>query len=138
MRSFLCKTVSLLLLLISLHSQAQQRHMINKRKAKTAAVPQFTPPQFPGGDSVLKAYLRSRIRYPAAARENEIQGTVTLSFFINEQGHPEDTQVTRDIGAGCGREAVRVVQQMPAWIPGSYGNRKTRMWYELPVSFKLQ
>ena len=127
-----------ILLLACIQTGAQSPKKINRGITATEARKRYTPPHFPGGDAALVTFLRNRMRYPRLARENELQGMVHLSFFINEQGQPEDIRITRDIGGGCGAEAVRVVKQMPQWLPATYGGRKVRAWYELPVSFILQ
>lgn len=138
MRSALRVLIMLLLLFTGIAGYAQHRKTGREKSSSSLLKKQdFIPPHFPGGDDSLQIYLRNRIRYPAAARENELQGRVNLLFFINEEGKPEDIRITKDIGAGCGREAVRVVQSMPDWVPGTYKGKKTRMLYELPVTFKL-
>jgi TonB family protein len=137
MRSVLRLLIILLFLSSGIASYAQHRKTVRKKSPSAVIKQDFIPPHFPGGDDSLHIYLRNRIRYPSAARENELQGRVNLLFFINEEGRPEDIQITKDIGAGCGREAIRVVQSMPDWTPGTYKGKKTRMLYELPVTFKI-
>ncbi|PSK93862.1 energy transducer TonB [Taibaiella chishuiensis] len=136
MRIVICMVSMLLLAGVQARAQPGKKQSGNVRTAAAAA--RFIPPQFPGGPKALATFLDRRIRYPSLARETELQGTVLLSFFINEQGLPEDIRITRDIGGGCGAEAVRVVKQMPPWIPGTYAGKKVRAWYELPVSFTLR
>jgi len=46
--------------------------------------------------------------------------------------------VMKDIGGGCGREALRVVNTMPVWRPGKQRGRPVRVMMNLPVKFKLQ
>ena len=47
-------------------------------------------------------------------------------------------KVLRDIGGGCGAEAVRVVKSMPKWTPGKQRGKAVRVQYNLPVQFNLQ
>ena len=44
----------------------------------------------------------------------------------------------RGIGGGCDKEAIRVVENMPDWIPGRQRNVPVRVLFNLPVRFKLQ
>jgi len=46
--------------------------------------------------------------------------------------------MTRGIGGGCDEEALRLVNNMPKWIPGSQRNRPVRVQFNLPVSFSLE
>ena len=87
--------------------------------------------------SILK-YLSENIRYPNMARENGIQGTVVIRFIINEFGQITDAEIVREIGGGCGKEALRVVRDMPNWKPGLQRHRKVKVQMNLPVRFKLQ
>ena len=94
-------------------------------------------PEFPGGQSAMLQFLAQNIQYPEDARKNGIQGRVALSFVVEKDGSLSTIQVLRDIGGGCGQEAVRIVKMMPKWTPGMQRNRPVRVKYTLPVSFKL-
>lgn len=96
------------------------------------------PPAFPGGEHDLLKYLAENIKYPPLARENNIQGMVVLSFVIGKDGKVSDVGIVKDIGGGCGKEAVRVVQSMPAWIPGEANGYPVKVRFTLPVRFRLQ
>ena len=96
------------------------------------------PPTFPGGEQDLLRFLAENIKYPALARENGIQGTVALSFVINKDGSVSDVGLLKDIGGGCGKEAIRVVQTMPRWSPGEANGHAVKVRFTLPVKFRLQ
>lgn len=96
------------------------------------------PPSFPGGEAELLKFLNSNIKYPPLAKESNIQGRVILSFVVNKKGQIEDVRVVKDIGGGCGKEAVRVVQSMPSWNPGEQNGHSVKVRYTLPVLFRLE
>lgn len=95
-------------------------------------------PSFPGGERELLKYLAENIKYPALARENNIQGKVALTFVVNKDGSISDVSVLKDVGGGCGKEAVRVVGSMPRWIPGEANGNPVKVRFTLPVQFKLE
>ncbi len=95
-------------------------------------------PEFPGGDKALLLYLAKNIRYPAICQENGIQGTVYLSFVINEKGEVTNVQVIQSPDRNLADEAIRVVNTMPDWKPGKQGNKGVKVTYQLPVKFRLQ
>lgn len=95
------------------------------------------PPGFPGGEPELMKYLAKEIQYPALAKENNIQGVVALTFVVNKDGSVSDVQVVKDIGGGCGKEAVRVVKSMPKWTPGEANGHPVKVRFTLPVRFRL-
>lgn len=96
------------------------------------------PPTFPGGERELLKYLAENIKYPALARENNIQGTVALQFVIGKDGSVSNVEVLKDPGGGCGKEAIRVVQSMPNWSPGEANGHAVKVRFTLPVRFKLE
>lgn len=95
-------------------------------------------PSFPGGDKALMEYLSKNINYPTIAAEAGIKGRVTVSFVVNRDGKIVDVQVVRGVHASLDKEAIRVVQSMPAWKPGMQNGKAVRTKYTLPVMFKLQ
>jgi protein TonB len=95
------------------------------------------PPSFPGGEQQLLKYLSENIQYPALARENNIQGTVVLTFVVGKNGNVTDVQIVKDVGGGTGKEAVRVVKAMPKWNPGEANGHPVKVRFTLPVRFKL-
>lgn len=94
-------------------------------------------PEFPGGLEALMKYLQQNIKYPQLARENNIQGRVYVTFVVERDGSVTGVRVMRDIGGGCGQEAVRVVKAMPKWTPGKQRGKAVRVQYNLPVNFSL-
>lgn len=95
------------------------------------------PAEFPGGDLARADFLAKNLKYPVLAKGSGIQGRVTVSFIVEKDGSLTDLKIASDIGGGCGKEAVRLVQAMPKWIPGQYKGRAVRSKYTLPVVFKL-
>ena len=43
-------------------------------------------PQFHGGDEAMYKYISHHIRYPNIAIENDVEGTVNVEFFVEEDG----------------------------------------------------
>ncbi|KFD39752.1 cell envelope biogenesis protein TonB [Schleiferia thermophila str. Yellowstone] len=95
-------------------------------------------PEFPGGKEALMRYLASSLKYPQLARELNIQGVVIVQFTVDFTGRIRDVEVARGIGGGCDEEAVRVIQNMPAWTPGRQNNRPVNVRYALPIRFAIQ
>jgi protein TonB len=94
-------------------------------------------PEFPGGIEKFYSYLGKNIRYPAVARENNVQGKVFVGFVVEKDGSLTDIKVIRGIGSGCDEEAVRVLRASPHWKPGIQNGRPVRTQYNVPISFTL-
>ena len=94
-------------------------------------------PEFPGGEKALSKFLSKNIVYPKQAKKNGIKGTVIVTFVIDKEGKVTKPRVVRDIGGGCGAEAIRVVKLMPNWKPGTQRGTPVSVTFNLPVRFKL-
>ena len=88
-------------------------------------------------DKKMLDYIYSKVKYPPIAKENGIEGTVIASFVVEKDGSISGLKIARDIGGGCGKEVLRIVKDMPDWIPGEQRKRKVRVQFNLPVKFKL-
>ncbi len=95
-------------------------------------------PEFPGGDDSLYAFIGRNIKYPEAAKKNKIEGRVFVTFVIEKDGQVSNAKLLRDIGGGCGEEALRVVNSMPKWKPGTQRGNPVRVQFNLPIMFQLQ
>ena len=89
-------------------------------------------------DKKMLQYIYKNIKYPAIARENGVEGMTVISFVVEKDGSVTAPKILRDIGAGCGAEALRVIKKMPKWNPGKQRGRAVRVQFNLPVKFKLQ
>jgi len=97
-----------------------------------------TPPAFPGGEKRMLEFLAANIRYPGAARQNNIQGTAVLTFVVEKNGAISNITIVKNVGGGCSQEAARVVGLMPNWMPGMADGVPVRVRYTLPIRFKLE
>ncbi len=97
-------------------------------------------PEFPGGDESMFAYLSSNIKYPNFEKDNNISGTVYITFFIDIDGSINDAKVLRGVkdGEGLDKEALRVINAMPNWKAGMQNGGKVRVQYNLPIRFSLR
>ncbi len=90
----------------------------------------------------MLGFIYKHLKYPPIARENGVEGTVVLRFVIDESGLLTHVEILRDIGAGCGKEAARVIQAMSdikgKWTPGLQRGQQVKVMYTLPIKYKLQ
>lgn len=91
--------------------------------------------EFPGGKAILQTYLKQRLHYPMAAQKMNIEGEVMMQFTVDRTGKISDIRVLRDIGGGCGKEATRLVEEMPRWRPAKQAGRAVGSFYTLAIPF---
>ena len=95
-------------------------------------------PEFPGGMEKLLEYEDKKIKYPAKARKEGIEGRVIVEFIVEKDGSISGPKVILSLTPKCDAEALRVVKSMPKWKPGKQNGKIVRVKYTLPVRFKLK
>lgn len=90
----------------------------------------------------LLRFVYDNVRYPFEARNQDISGTVVVSFIVEKDGTISDSKVIKDIGGGCGNEVLRIVNAMNdvfiRWRPGMTAGIPVRTRFNLPVKFRLE
>ena len=95
-------------------------------------------PQFPGGAAALMQYLSQNIRYPKEAMEAKTQGRVIVQFVVEKDGSISGAHVVKSVNPQLDAEALRVVNAMPNWTPGTQNGQTVRVKYAVPISFRLK
>ncbi|WP_297905828.1 M56 family metallopeptidase [uncultured Parabacteroides sp.] len=95
-------------------------------------------PRFPGGDAELLKYIAHNIKYPKESRERGDQGRVICSFIVGRDGSVSNPEVLRGVTPELDKEAVRVINNMPVWSPGTQHGKPVAVKYTVPITFRLQ
>ncbi len=97
-----------------------------------------TMPEYPGGNEEMYKFISKHLKYPKKARKNDIEGKVYVQFMIDKEGNVTRAKVLKGIGYGCDKEALRVVNKMPKWKPGTQRGKPVPVMFTLPFNFKLK
>ncbi len=154
----LSQTILLLLFIFSVNAIKAQKSdeshdpMDTKQTGKVAKLNSNVEsmPRFPGceyiddkeerkkcSDKELLQFIYGNLMYPGLAKKNRTQGMVMISFTVDADGEITEASIIRDIGDGCGEEALRVINEMPLWIPGIVRGESTAVQMRIPVRFRL-
>lgn len=96
-------------------------------------------PSFMGSDAnEFSKWVNKRLVYPEIAKENGVQGRVTLQFTVEKDGSVTKVKVLRGVDPSLDKEAVRVVSMSPKWKPGKQRDRAVPVTYTFPVYFQLR
>ena len=96
-------------------------------------------PKFQGGDAnTFSKWVNSKLVYPEIAKENGVQGRVTLQFTVGSDGTVSNVIVLRGVDPSLDKEAVRIVSMSPKWTPGRQRERPVKVTYTFPVIFQLR
>ena len=94
--------------------------------------------QYPHAGYNMSEYLKEHLHYPKRARKDRIEGEVIVQFFVNEDGSISNCAVAQSLREDCDKEALLIIQNMPAWQPGRQGGRAVRVQYRQQVVFSLK
>ncbi len=100
-------------------------------------------PEFPGGPKELTKFIYQHLRYPQAALEARIEGTVLIEYDIDFKGNVIESRVLQSLGYGCDEEAARVVRLLKFAVGRNRGvkvifHKKAHIRFKLPVQAKQQ
>ena len=92
-------------------------------------------PYFADGGNIAN-YIFHNMKYPAEAKEREIQGTVRLSFVVEKNGSISNIVVVNSVGGGCDNEAIRLMQET-VWIPAEHDGKYVRSSNMQDITFNI-
>ena len=113
-------------------------------------------PRFPGCENIdgtskeiencakekMLEYIYKNLKYPAEAREAGIEGMCVVQFIVGKDGSILTPRVLRNIGAGTGEAALKVIEEMndlpEKWTPGMQSGKQVKVMYTLPIRFRLE
>lgn len=92
---------------------------------------------FPGGETALKNYIKRNLDYPSKAKEEQIQGIVLVSFYVNKNGKVNQIKIIDSSNDILSKEVIRLVKSFPIWQPEMKNNKATLSRYVIPIKFEL-
>lgn len=93
--------------------------------------------EYPGGNQAFMKQFVSRFRAPDMdSGAKAIR--VIVTFVVERDGSLTDIKVVRDPGFGVGKEAMRVLNNMPKWKPAEQNGKKVRSQFTLPITIQVQ
>lgn len=119
-------------------------------------------PEYKGGETMLRYYLAKSIKYPRVASNYGLEAQTKVKFMVEADGtitnarvvdnkitvdnklpyqklHGDEKQRVREESLeSFAAEALRVINNMPAWTPGKRYGVPVRVEYELPINFKMK
>lgn len=98
-----------------------------------------TIPTYTGGDTAIALFIEENLQYPPSMKGQE--GTIFVDFIINANGSIRNVKATDSTFAGDDeafrKEALRLVNLMPRWIPGRQQGKVVDVQYSVPITFLI-
>ena len=85
----------------------------------------------------MSEFIGANLMYPEQAKQDKLEGTVIASFIVQASGELKDVTIIRGLSDECDAEVLRVVGEMPNWIPGKKDGKAVPAEMKLPVKFKM-
>ena len=120
-----------------LNMQAEFQLVTQDGKEKNTNVDDELP-SFPGGDAKLREWIKKNMKYPSYAKKNGIEGQVLVVFIVEKDGSISNAEVSWGVDSSLDQEALRIVNKMPKWKPGTQNGVAMRVKYRLPITFTLK
>ncbi len=89
------------------------------------------------GNRAYRQYLEKNIKYPEEAKTNNVEGRVTVEFYVEPDGGLTEFTIIKGIGSGCDEELIRLIKEGPKWIPTKKGNAPIRDKARVRLKFDL-
>lgn len=95
-------------------------------------------PEFVGGEEALYKYFAKEIQYNAQALEWGISGKVFVRFVVNKKGEIDNVEIAQGVDPLLDKEALRVVKNMPDWLPGVQNGENVNVSIVVPINFVIK
>lgn len=147
--------ISLLVMAVNAFSQSSNSDFQDSVKARQEDE-RFTiveePAQPVGGMVAFYKYIKKNIKNPKSVKRGEVEGHVFVEFVVDKDGSivnesvkcADESDFKEDVprfsslkDEECRQEAIRLVKEAPAWIPGKQKGKPVRQRVILPIRFKL-
>jgi TonB family protein len=86
----------------------------------------------------MSKYLSDHITYPEDAHKKKVAGKVVVRFIVDEEGNVTHATIARGVYRSLDSIALQVVSSMPKWKPGMQGGKLVKVYYNLPIVFKME
>lgn len=93
-------------------------------------------PTFPGGETKFLRYINKTREYPKEAYSKGIEGRVICSFVVNSDGSISNIQILRGVEQSIDKEAIRIIENMPKWVPGKIDGQNVPVRVIYPIAFR--
>jgi TonB family protein len=133
MKHFLFLTI---LCISFIQIQAQDKDSITQLTFYELGHPEIYP-RFPGGEKNLYQFLKNNLIYPEHEKELNIEGTVFVRFEVDEYGKIGLVEILKSGIPSFSEEALRLINLMPIWEPGSINGKPSKFRMILPINFQI-
>jgi len=94
-------------------------------------------PVFPGGLDSLNTYFIKHGKL--VDQQISSGGIIYIEFIMNENGYAERLKIVKDFNdLQCNLEAIRLIKNMPKWIPAEDNGQKVKVRMIIPIKVRIE
>ncbi len=101
------------------------------------AAAQTVAASFPGGKAAEQEYITKNLQYPPMAKENGVEGVVTVIISVKPDGSIGNIKIKRMVDPDLEQESIRLVKNMPKWQPATDNGTPVESSATVDVTFTL-
>ena len=90
-----------------------------------------------GGQRQLKEFIKQEMQYPETAYNQNIEGDVTISIYIDKSGEVTDMQIHQPVNKQLDAETRRIMR-MVLWYPGTNLGSASEDIHAVTVKYKIK
>ena len=94
-------------------------------------------PEFPGGEKELGRFISKKIKYPADAYVQNIEGIVSVSFVIDKDGSITKVKIEESVYPSIDAMAIKTIKKQPKWKPAKLHNIPVSVRFTIPINFSI-
>ena len=97
-------------------------------------------PSFPGGDVAWRRYLERNANSMVPVDKGAPSGVykVMVQYIVKDDGSIHDVKALTSFGYGMETEAIRVLENSPAWSPAMQNGKKVNAYRKQPITFIVE
>lgn len=93
-------------------------------------------PTYIGGLKAMREFIVKEMKYPKAALENKIEGSVFIKYEVDHKGKVVSSRILSKLGYGCDEEAQRIVSKLTFYV--GKNPRKMRIKFNKSIRIKFR
>lgn len=88
-------------------------------------------------ETAVEMFVNENLQYPEYALKNGVEGSCVVSCVVEKDGSLTNFKLIRNVGAGTGEEALRVIKLLPNFQPGKQRGETVRVQMNFIVRFRI-
>ena len=100
------------------------------------SVNQEKMPEYPGGSVAMKKFIHDNFKYSKLSGSDGTK--IFVQFTVDKDGSIKNPKIIKGISSDLNKEALRVINAMPKWIPVKQNGKPVSVLLNLPIQLEIK